>query len=196
MTVRKQPQRTCLGCRTARNQEHLLRFVLAPDGSVLADCRQKLPGRGAYVCVSRECLFKAASNGGFARSFKGAIRVEGEQLLTQVSEQLRKRIENLLGMARKAGQLIGGSNLVLGELQRRGDVALVLVANDFSAGIGGKVRAAAADTPVRTLDWLNKCQLGKLLGSAERSVVAFRSGQIVDKLLDEFSRFDQIAGDC
>lgn len=196
MATARKPQRTCLGCRTSCDQNKLVRFVRSPEGNVLADYRKKLPGRGAYVCGNRQCLDKAARQGGFARSFKCAIMVDADDLIDQVAAQMRQGIENLLGMARKSGQSIGGSNLVIAELQRQGEIALVLLAKDISTRVGDKVRHAAGDGSVRDLVWLDKGQLGKICGRAERSVLALRPGQIADKLLDEFSRFDQIAGDC
>ncbi|PNU21192.1 DUF448 domain-containing protein [Geothermobacter hydrogeniphilus] len=190
------PQRTCLGCRETFDQHRLIRFVPAPDGTLLVDYRRKLPGRGAYVCARRQCLLQAAAKGGFSRSFKRELRVDGQQLLARVADQQRQTIDNLIGMARKAGQGVGGSNLVLGELQRGSDIALVLLAKDVSAGIGNKVCLAAGNRPVRQPDWLDKSRLGVLCGRAERSVLALRSGPIAEKLLYEFSRYDQIAGDC
>jgi len=194
--VRRKPQRTCLGCRESVDQGELMRFVLSPEGQLLADYRRKLPGRGAYTCIRRDCLFRAIEKGGFARSFKRCLQVDGEAIHQQVLQQQRQAIESLVGMARKAGQSLGGSNLVMGELQRQCDIALVLLACDVSDGIGAKVRRVAGNRPVMGPEWLDKCRMGQLCGRAERSVLAFRTGPIAEKLLLEFSRYDQIAGDC
>jgi predicted RNA-binding protein YlxR (DUF448 family) len=47
------PQRSCLGCGAVRDKGDLLRFVLAPDNVPVPDLKGKLPGRGAYICMSR-----------------------------------------------------------------------------------------------------------------------------------------------
>ena len=50
------PIRTCIGCRGKFPKKDLLRFVRAADGSLRTDPTGKLPGRGAYVCQSEECI--------------------------------------------------------------------------------------------------------------------------------------------
>ena len=45
----------------------------------------KLPGRGAYVCKTRECLEKAVKNKGFERSFKSPLP---EDVLSRLCEEM------------------------------------------------------------------------------------------------------------
>ena len=52
------PQRMCAACRTRGGKEDFFRVVKTEQGAVL-DEKQKLPGRGAYLCRSAECLKKA-----------------------------------------------------------------------------------------------------------------------------------------
>ena len=52
------PQRMCAACRTRGGKEDFFRVVKTAQGAVL-DEKQKLPGRGAYLCRSAECLKKA-----------------------------------------------------------------------------------------------------------------------------------------
>jgi predicted RNA-binding protein YlxR (DUF448 family) len=46
------PARTCVGCRTRREQAELHRFVRRGDGWV-ADPKRRAPGRGTYLCGSQ-----------------------------------------------------------------------------------------------------------------------------------------------
>ncbi|MCK4501931.1 MAG: YlxR family protein, partial [Desulfuromonadales bacterium] len=39
----KSAQRTCIACRETKDKDQLLRYVVAPDGVVLVDYRQRLP---------------------------------------------------------------------------------------------------------------------------------------------------------
>ena len=48
--AREEAKRSCLGCRTVKNKEDLLRFVLTPERVLVPDLLFKLPGRGAYIC--------------------------------------------------------------------------------------------------------------------------------------------------
>lgn len=57
--VRKVPQRMCVGCREMKPKKELMRVVKSPEGAIAFDPGGKMPGRGAYVCPSAECLKKA-----------------------------------------------------------------------------------------------------------------------------------------
>ena len=49
------PTRTCVGCRSARPADRLIRIVRRPDGALAVD--RTAPGRGAWLCrESPECL--------------------------------------------------------------------------------------------------------------------------------------------
>lgn len=52
------PIRMCAACRTHAPKGELLRVVRTPDGQVMADAREKIPGRGAYICRSANCFRK------------------------------------------------------------------------------------------------------------------------------------------
>ena len=55
------PMRTCVACRTKREQSDLIR--------VYADM-STMSGRGAYLCRDEACLKKAKKNGAFARALR------------------------------------------------------------------------------------------------------------------------------
>ncbi|MFD1861218.1 YlxR family protein [Aeromicrobium camelliae] len=68
--------RTCVGCRQRADKSTLVRVVARREGtewSVLPDARGTLPGRGAYLHPSPECLDLAIRR----RAFGRALRVEG-----------------------------------------------------------------------------------------------------------------------
>jgi len=196
MSGKSRPLRTCLGCRSAFDQRELARYVLAPDDRVLVDYRQKLPGRGAYSCVSIECVTKACRQRQFDRAFKrSGVTPAAEELLAQLQAQLQSRVESLIGMARKAGQLSGGSQQVLAELDGDTTIGLVIVAGDISTGVLEKVARKAQFQHLQTCRLLDKERLGQLVGRAERSVLAIRRGELCDNLKHELRRYEQIAGE-
>lgn len=65
--TKKLPLRQCIACRTQKPKRELLRIVRTPDSELLFDNRGKLSGRGAYLCVSSECLKKTVKNKLFKR---------------------------------------------------------------------------------------------------------------------------------
>jgi len=75
------PERTCVGCRGRSPQSQLLRFVLR-DG-VLVQGR-RLPGRGAWLHASPDCLRLALRRNAFGR----ALRTTGPIDVTAVAAGL------------------------------------------------------------------------------------------------------------
>ncbi|KIP52756.1 YlxR family protein [Leucobacter komagatae] len=67
------PIRTCVACRTRATRAELLRLVVR-DGHLFIDDRAVLPGRGAWVHETAECLNLAVQRGTFTR----ALRVSGK----------------------------------------------------------------------------------------------------------------------
>jgi len=189
-------QRSCLGCRQVFDQERLVRYVLSPQGGVLVDYRHKLPGRGAYTCFARRCIEDAVKRRQFDRAFRSpAAAVAAADLWEAIRDQVRERILNLLGMARKSANIVSGSGLVLETLGSVAGVALVLLADDISVAIGEKVAAksAAVGTPCYRL--FDKDTLGQILGKGERSVVAIKAGLLAESVKAELARYENIVGE-
>lgn len=84
-TARHVPQRTCVGCRRTRPKSQLSRLVVTED-TVRWDDRQRLPGRGAYVCPDPRCVDAAARRDGHA--VQRALR-------TRRSEQVNAALDAL-----------------------------------------------------------------------------------------------------
>lgn len=71
------PVRTCVGCRSARAKELLVRVARTPSG-VRVDPEGRLPGRGAYLCPDIPGIEAAATRG--AGALRRALRgVPAEQ---------------------------------------------------------------------------------------------------------------------
>ena len=66
------PVRTCVGCRKRAPVTDLLRVVLR-SGALVPDPRRRLPGRGASLHPTPECLHAAERR----RAFPRALRLPG-----------------------------------------------------------------------------------------------------------------------
>jgi len=189
-------ERSCIACRRTAPQEDLVRYVVAPDGNLLVDYSQRLPGRGAYTCLEPRCIAEAVRRGQFARTFRRSLpTIAAGDLQSALGTQLLERILGLVAVARKAGQVLSGSNLVLDALGSPEPPALVLVAEDVSAGIGDKVSGKAAARDVPCWRCFDKATFGRLLGKEERSVIAVRKHALAASLHQELIRFTHIAGE-
>ena len=81
--VKRKPQRTCLGCRTSKDKNELIRIVRSPEGAVFCDLTGKANGRGAYICPDSACLAKAVKSRALARALKVEIPEEVISRLTR-----------------------------------------------------------------------------------------------------------------
>ena len=191
---RREPERTCVGCRTSRPRAELIRYVLSPAQQLLVDYRQKLPGRGVYTCCDLACVARAVERRQLQRGLKCmTLQVATDEVILALGEALRQRIESLLGMARKSGQIISGSQAVLTALKSGTDPAFVLISDDISAGIAEKVRSSAAARRVELLQLFGKDRIGGILGKGERSVAALPAGQLADAILFEVQRYKRMS---
>lgn len=194
--VTEQPQRSCLGCRTSKNKDQLIRFVLSPDSEVMPDLDSKLPGRGSYTCISRECLVSALVKGQFKRSFRQDVSsMPPDQMVEHVRQLLFDRIFGLIGLANKAGCIIGGGSMVSDALRAKVKPGLILVATDVSETIGEKIICIADvnHVPHRTIS--TKDGFGAILGKAPRSAIAVKHGSFVAPLLKSVDRYRNFLGE-
>lgn len=86
-TIKKIPQRQCVGCREMKNKKELIRVLKTDDGIIIDDTGKK-NGRGAYICPNADCLKKAIDNKGLERSFKMPVD-------KKVYEDLKRSLENI-----------------------------------------------------------------------------------------------------
>jgi len=186
---RTEPQRSCLGCRQVRDKGDLLRFVLAPDRTVVPDLAGKLPGRGAYTCCNRKCLENALARKGFARAFKGEVGtgLPGE-LVALVTARMEERIGGYLALACKAGKVASGGESVL-EAMTKGVPGVLILADDISPDIGRKLTGLADRLGVDHISMFDKERIGALLGKELRSAVVVDRGGFSRALGSEMVRY-------
>lgn len=108
---RREPARTCLVTREVTPLDDMLRFVVAPDGSVVPDLSRNLPGRGAWVTATRAALEKAIKQNAFARAFRGKGKA-GSNLVALVDSLLERSALDALSLANKAGLIVTGNTKV------------------------------------------------------------------------------------
>lgn len=89
MAGKRQPERTCVGCRSKTEKRALIRVVRSPDGSIAFDRTGRAAGRGAYIHPSRECLRLALHRGAIARSLQAPL---GQAEAARLIEELRREV--------------------------------------------------------------------------------------------------------
>ena len=117
-------ERRCIVSHESLPDAKLIRFALAPDGTIVPDVAAKLPGRGAWVRANRESVETAAKKQMFARAFKCEARASAD-LAQQTESLLARRCLDQLGLMRRAGAIAMGATQV--ESAVRGKPALMLI---------------------------------------------------------------------
>jgi predicted RNA-binding protein YlxR (DUF448 family) len=123
----------CALTRERRPEAELIRFVAAPDGSVVPDLKAKLPGRGIWVGLDRAAVAEATRKNVFARGLKTAARAAPD-LPGQVAARLREAALGRLGLARKAGVVATGFAKAEAALGRDTLAALIVAADAAEDG--------------------------------------------------------------
>lgn len=85
--AKKISMRQCVGCGEMKNKKDMMRVLKSAEGPIILDMTGKKNGRGAYLCMNKECLVKARKNRGLERSFKMSIPDE-------IYENLEKEFED------------------------------------------------------------------------------------------------------
>jgi len=85
MKTRKIPMRMCVGCREMKEKRSLMRVVKSPEGVISFDRVGKAPGRGAYVCKSKECFERAVKQRQLERALETRI---DDAVFSQLMEEI------------------------------------------------------------------------------------------------------------
>ena len=78
-------ERRCVACRQNKLQNDMLRVAKISTEFCL-DLKQKLGGRGAYVCKCSDCLKQAIKKRAFNRAFKTNVDETLYQLLGEYEQ--------------------------------------------------------------------------------------------------------------
>jgi len=144
---RKRP-RTCVGCGAEEGKKKLLRVVRSPEGVVSVDPTGREPGRGAYLCISLECLKLAKKKNAFSRALKVSVpltfydeveayinaKLNGDENGGKGQRPIDPKLLDMIGLSARAGMLSVGQDQVLQEL-KKGKHLLVLLTRDCSKNV-------------------------------------------------------------
>lgn len=167
----------------------MIRFVLAPDRSVVPDLSARLPGRGMWLSARADVIETACARGAFARAARASVVVPPD-LPARVRTGLEQRFADLLGLARRAGQAVAGFDKA-GEWVRAGRAGLVIQASDGSLE---ERRRFLTGRDVLAVAPLSAMALGAVFGRERAVHVAVAPGRLAAALRIEAARLAGLAG--
>jgi predicted RNA-binding protein YlxR (DUF448 family) len=132
--------RFCVVTRAVKPVGDMIRFVAGPDGSVVPDLKQNLPGRGVWVTATRESLGEALRKRAFAKGLKADIQTSPD-LVDFTDRLLAKSALDALVIAGKAGSVITGFSKVEAAIAG-GKIAAVFHGRDGAPDGQRKIDAA------------------------------------------------------
>ncbi|HTG02087.1 MAG TPA: DUF448 domain-containing protein [Nitrospirota bacterium] len=185
-----QAERTCIGCRSAKEKHELVRVVAGPNG-LLIDYREKLPGRAAYVCPTGGCIKKAMSAAVLSRAFRSQIAApRADDFIKLLAGMVRGKIQSLLAIARKANMTAAGYSAVKDALDKK-RVSLLLFAEDLAEGTREKIEAQRTDMPPReTL--FKRDEYGSLFNRELIGVAGILDAGLANAILHEVRRLKSL----
>ena len=80
------PLRMCMVCRARHQKEDLIRICKNSQGEISVDQNGKMPGRGAYICKSGDCISLAQKRKSLERAFSCRIEPEVYSSLCSFAE--------------------------------------------------------------------------------------------------------------
>ena len=126
--------RMCAVSREQKPVDELIRFVVSPQGEVIADLKRKLPGRGLWISASHRAVAEAVRRHQFAKGFKRDVRV-APTLASDTETLLCRSAVEALAIAAKAGQVVSGFAKVEGLLEQGRAQALIHASDGAADGI-------------------------------------------------------------
>ncbi len=185
------PLRRCIVTRERGERQTMLRFVVGPEQRIVPDLAGKLPGRGMWLSASRDVLETARLRNAFARAARAPVALPPD-LTALVEAGLTRRVTELLGLARRAGQANFGFERAR-EWLAGNRAGIVIQAKDGSPDERARFMSGRRDVAVGTP--LSGAALGAVFGRDHVVHVVVARGRLADALKIETNRLAGIAGE-
>ena len=190
------PLRRCALTRERRPKEDLLRFVLGPEGEIVPDLKERLPGRGVWVTAAQDCVAEAAKKNVFARALKTQVMVH-KDLAAQVDRLLTDAALGALGLANKAGGVVFGNGKVEDALSRGRVIGLIHAkeaAEDGCRKLDGKFGAQGVKAGNPAIRTFSADELGLASGRTNVIHAALIQGGAATNFVEAAKRVERYRG--
>jgi predicted RNA-binding protein YlxR (DUF448 family) len=192
-------ERLCLVTREVKPIADMIRFVVGPDGEVLADLKRKLPGRGVWITATRKAVAEAVKRNVFRRGFRQDVKVPAD-FVERLEDRLRRHALDALSIAHKAGRVVQGFAKVEAAMTAGPGVAVIHAAEAASDGMrklaqaGARARATRRDPENEAfaeIRGFTSAQLDLALGRSNVVHAALLAGPASDTFLARWHLLDR-----
>jgi predicted RNA-binding protein YlxR (DUF448 family) len=168
----------------------LIRCVLSPEGTLIADLAAKLPGRGIWVSADREAVERLITTKRFQKSLRGRARVPAG-FVDQIAAGLLNRVIANIGLARRAGLAVCGFEKV--KAANKAVPGGVLLHALEAAQTGRDKLRLSDERSSKTIGWLTAAALGQAFGRDEIMHAYVAPGRLARNLSIEARRWRGMA---
>ncbi len=178
--------RRCIVTGETQPRASLIRFVVGPDNQVVPDLAGRLPGRGLWLSPSRRIVNRACATKAFARVARRPVKAQAG-LDDLVEVLLVRRLQECVGLARRAGQAVAGFEKVR-VAAASGPLRALLIAAD--AGSDARVRHAGiarrvpGDTTI-SIGCMTAAEMGTAFGRDRAVHACIRPGTLAERLISD-----------
>jgi predicted RNA-binding protein YlxR (DUF448 family) len=188
LKLKNNQMRKCIVTGYRTNKNELIRFVVSPEKVLVADLKNKLPGRGIWVKATREILEKAIVGNMFSKSAKEKINVEPD-LINNIENQIRKQILNQISLARKAGVAIFGFEKVRSALTKQTKFLLIQA---YDGSMKELARLSGRIEKRNIISCLNGLELGLAFGRDTVIHCVILNSGFIEKIVFDANRLNNL----
>jgi len=184
------PERKCIVTGEVQPKGGLVRFVLSPDGLIVPDVLEKLPGRGIWVSADRSVLETAVKKKAFARAARQPVELP-DDLVDIVEGAVARHVVELLGLARKSGDAVAGYEKVKDWLDKEKATVLIQASDGSSRG------KSKLSTPHygKFIGWMTMSEIGQAFGRQQAVHAALAAGGLAKRVVEEAQRLKGLRAD-
>lgn len=170
--------------------DQMIRFVVDPNGSIVADLTQKLPGVFLWVKADAGVLKKAIWRNSFAAKTRQNVKIP-ENLMETIEAGLFRQAMQTLSLAKRANELRFGFTKV-DEALRSPAAAVYVVASDAKENGREKLERLALHANLPVIDQWSSAELSAAIGEENVIHMALAQGGLTQKLLEILTKLKAV----
>ena len=166
-----------------QHKHGVFRFFVSPHKQIVPALAEKLPGLGIWVSPQHDAVSPAFGTGLLFRGAKKPVSVD-PNLLTDLIENMGRRVVELISLSRKSGRAVAGYEKVKDWLLKE-EAQVLIQASDGSVRGKSKLSTPHGGS---FIGWLTADELGAAFGRQTVIHCALASGGLTQRVVDNAKR--------